>query len=115
MMELTLYLLHPVLFYGLALVVVAQLGWQAYRMLTAQPTLLRFNAFALIALTLAATSALWRPFDYQSLTNYMLLTALILPFAISAIISEKRWFKLLSIGHVVFACSFFYVLIQAAR
>ncbi len=112
LLELAQYLFGPIYLGLLAAVMAAQLGWQGYRMVTAMPTLLRFNAFALLAIT--ALSLLPYP-DYQSLNRGFICAIALLPFAVIAIFTEQRWFKLLATGHVIFACTLFYVMVQAAR
>lgn len=111
MIELAAYLLSWPVLGAMTAVMLAQMLWQAYRVYTG-PFLLGFNAFVLIALPVAA---LWPPFDYPSLTYRMQFALLMIPAAIIAAVFDPPRFKILSIGHLIFAVLFMYVLIQAAR
>ncbi|PTX55619.1 hypothetical protein C8N43_0258 [Litoreibacter ponti] len=110
-MELAQYVLGFAMLAAIVMTALTQIIWQGYRVATA-PIGWRFNAGLIIALTITAIAPPW---EYRDLDRMILSAALVILPCLAALIGDPRWWKLLSLAHIIAACAWVYVCIQAAR
>lgn len=111
MIDLAVYFLGWGVLAVLVLGTAAQLAWQGYRILTA-PVVWRFNAAAIFFLTIAAIAP---PMDYPALDRMIICAFLVIFPSIAAAFGDPGRWKLLSVFHILAACTWVYICVQAAR